>query len=188
MREDASAPPPVGQRPDVPVGPRLSDVRTSDHGTGGLSLLSNEITKLSQCRRGRASLRATSRSGARRRRRRRAAVCPPRRARRPRRVPRRRRRVRAPGAEHERDLALRRGRRTGGELGARCRGRPPRTASSARGRRPPRAPASKAASERSDAPSRCGDSNATTGPAQSASSRQSASSSPALRGRKPTNA
>ena len=53
-RTAASARGRIGTTPSangpVPVGPRLSDVRTSDHGTGGLSLLSNEITKLSQCR------------------------------------------------------------------------------------------------------------------------------------------
>ena len=81
-------------------------------------------------------------------------------------------------AEHQRDLALRRLGEALCELRARCRARPPRSASSAHGRRRPRAPGSNAASERSDAGRRWGDSKATTGQLQRAVSRQSASSSP----------
>ena len=70
----------------------------------------------------------------------------------------------------------------------RHRARPPRTASSARGTRRPRARDRTRRASASDAPTRCGDSNATTAQPQDDVSRQSASSSPALRGRKPTNA
>ena len=76
--------------------------------------------------------------------------------------------VPAPGAEHERDLALRRLRERAPRPRRPCRARPPRTASSARGRRRPAAPGSAAASERSVAGSRCGDSNATAGHGQPA--------------------
>ena len=115
-----------------------------------LAALSNKITKLSQ----RAAIEVvceTRPSAARRPRPRRRAAFPPRRARRPptaASAPSTSGR-RAPGADHERDLSLRRLREALRELATRHRARPPRTASSARGRRRPRAPASNAASERS---------------------------------------
>ena len=87
----------------------------------------------------------------------------------------------------ERDLALRRLARSARRPRRPCRARPPRTASSARGRRRPDAPASTAASERSVARSRCGDSNATAGSARSRAPARARASARSPRGRKPRN-
>ena len=86
-------------------------------------------------------------------------------------------------ADDERDLALRRLREPRRELRRRSRAPPPRSASSARGRRRPAGPGSAAASDRSVAGSRCGDSNATAGCGQPASSAHSAASAFSPRGR-----
>ena len=117
----------------------------------------------------------------------RSAARAPRRARR-RRAPRRRRPRSVLGcgarcggrADHERDLALRRLGEARGDLGGAGRARPPRSASSARGRRPPGALGIDAAARLARlAGSRLGDSNATAGQRQPASSSQSRASASA---------
>ena len=162
---------------------------TSLHGRDGRSLLSNEITELSQraavevvpgrVRQPRDDLGGDA-----------AAAFRPRRAR-PR--PRARRSGvgtrPTPGADDERDLALRRLGEAAPRAPPRCRARPPRTASSARGTRRPRAPASTAASERSDAAQALRRLERDDRPPPRRESRARARRArPPCRGRKPTNA